>query len=156
MPIVIPTSTPATTQTENNISHVAQDVINASSQDLRKQLQASGTDLDILLDYASRAQTKILRASRWPFLLSDAQLFITKMQVTDYWVGATGTGPAGSYDTGLNITDMYRIKDDTVMDRSNNIAISRVESQPPNLTTFEYQDGSSRPLRPTNFYHRTY
>jgi hypothetical protein len=156
MPIVIPVSSPSTTQTQNNISHVVQDVINATSQDLRKQLSASGSDATILIDYASRIHTQMLRTSRWPFLLSDPQLFITKMQVTDYWIGATGGNTAGSFDTGLNITDMYAIKDDTVLDRSNNVSLSRVLYQPPNFTTFEYQDGSSRPLRPTNFYHHLY
>lgn len=153
MPIVIPSGGPGG---GSGISHSAQDVINSVSQDLRLQLASTGGGGTILLDYCNRISLEILRSSKWQFLLSDPQTFITRTQITDYWIGATGSNPAGSVDTGLNLTNIYRIKDDTVVDRSNTITLGRTYFQPPNMTTFEYPDGQSRPLRPTNFYHKNY
>lgn len=131
----------------------AQSVINGTSQDLRSQLP---TNSSILLDYTDRIHREILRTSRWIFLLSPVQQFITEPGITDYWIGTTGNGPQGSIDTGLNLSDVYRLKDDTVLDRSNNVTLFRQQAQPPNFTTFEFPDGQSRLLRPTNFYHDNY
>src|SRR5262245_2407447 len=127
-------------------TYTAQDIINSASQDLRSQLPTSST---ILLDYVDRIHKEIIRSSRWQFMLSDLQQFITEPGVTDYWIGTTGSNPQGSVDTGLNLTDVFRIKEDTVMDRSNNQPLFRTAFRPPNLTTFEFPDGQSRQLRPT-------
>jgi len=134
-------------------TYTAQDIINGTSQDLRSQLPTNST---ILLDYADRIHKEVLRYGRWPFLLSDIQQFITEQGVTDYWIGATGTNPQGSVDTGLNLTDVFRMKEDSVMDRTNNQPLFRTAFRPPNLTTFEFPDGQSRQLRPTNFAHENY
>lgn len=131
----------------------AQFVMTGTSQDLRSQLPSNST---ILLDYTDRIHREVLRASKWVFLLSPVQQFITEAGITDYWIGTTGNGPQGSVDTGLNLSDVYRLKDDTVLDRSNNGSLGRQQNQPPNFTTFEFPDGQSRLLRPTNFYHDNY
>lgn len=149
MPIIIPSSSgPA-----NGFTLLAQDIINGTSQDLRSQLPTNST---ALLDYTDRIHLEILRSSRWIFLLSGVQQFITEPGITDYWVGTTGIAPQGSIDTGLNLTDIYRLKDDTVLDRSNQVTLYRQQSQPPNFTTFEFPDAQARQLRPTNFYHDNY
>jgi len=134
-------------------TYTAQDIISGASQDLRSQL---GTNSTILLDYVDRIHKEILRYSRWQFLLSDIQQFITEPGVTDYWIGATGSNPQGSVDTLLNLTDVFRIKEDSILDRSNNQPLFRTAFRPPNLTTFEFPDGQSRQLRPTNFAHENY
>lgn len=134
-------------------TYTAQDIITNVSQDLRSQLPTSST---ILLDYVDRIHKELLRYTRWQFLLSDLKQFITEPGVTDYWIGATGSNPQGSVDTGLNLTDVFRLKEDSVQDRSNNQPLFRTAFRPPNLTTFEFPDGQSRQLRPTNFAHENY
>ena len=135
-------------------TYTAQDIISGTSQDLRSQLP---TNSPILLDYVDRIHKEIIRSSaRWDFMLASPQQFITEPGITDYWIAATGTNPQGSIDTGLNLTDVHRIKDDTVFDRSDYTPIYRVNVKPPNLTTFQTPDGQSRLLRPTNFSHETY
>lgn len=150
MPIIIPGGSGGSSA---GATYTAQDIINGTSQDLRSQLPTNST---ILLDYVDRIHKEIMRSSRWSFLLSGTQQLITEPGVTDYWIAAIGSNPQGSIDTGLNLTDVFRIKDDAVIDRSNNQQLSRVTSKPPNFTTFETPDGQSRQLRPTNFAHDTY
>lgn len=151
MPIIIPGGSGS--GGGSGITYTAQDIINGASQDLRSQLPVSST---ILLDYVDRIHKEIIRSSRWQFMLSDAQQFITEQGVTNYWIAATGSNPQGSVDTGLNLVDVFRIKEDTVLDRSNNTQLFRTQSRPPNFTTFEFPDGQSRQLRPTNFAHENY
>lgn len=150
MPIILPGGTGGTS---SGVTYTAQDIISGTSQDLRSQLPSNST---ILLDYVDRIHKQITRSSRWAFLTSDVQQFITEPGITDYWVGATGSNPQGSVDTKLNLTDIYKIKDDTVLDRSNYVNLFRTTSKPPNFSTFEWPDGQSRPLRPTNFAHENY
>jgi len=114
-----------------------------TSQDIRSQLANSGTDQTILVSFVERVQLDMLRTSNWTFLLSAAQQFITQSGVTDYWIGATGTNPAGSVDTGLNITNLKRIDEDSVFDRSNFEQLDKIDFKPegPGLN---YRDNTSR------------
>lgn len=150
MPVIIPSSSGGSSA---GATYTAQDIINGASQDLRSQIPTTST---ILLDYTDRIHKEIIRSSRWSFMLAGTQQFITRPGVTDYWIGATGSNPQGSVDTGLNLPDIYRLKEDSVLDRSNNQQLYRTEYTPPNLTTFEFPDGQSRQLRPTNFNHLNY
>lgn len=155
MPLIVQPLTPSSSPV--GTTYTAQDIVNNVSQDLRKQLGTSGGDLTILLDYVDRISKEILRSSRWRFLLSSPQQFITEPGVTDYWVGTSGSGPQGSRDTGLNITSgIYRLYDPGVLDRSNNVRLGRTDYRPPNLVSFEYPDGQGRLFRPTNFFHENY
>lgn len=150
------TTSPAsggTTSPVGGITYTVQDIVNGASQDLRSQLATNST---ILLDYVDRIHKQVARGSKWQFMLSDPLQFITEPGINDYWIGATGGGSQGSIETNLNLVDIYRIKDDSVMDRSNNTGLFRVQAKPPNLTTFENPDGQSRRLRPTNFAHNNF
>src|SRR6185312_11640779 len=100
-------------------THTVQDVINATSQDIRGVLGTTGGDSNILIDYVNRISLKLLRQSNWKFLLSAPQRFMTRLGVTDYWVGASGSAPVGAFDTSLNLTDLRTVKPDTFYDRSN-------------------------------------
>lgn len=95
------------------------DICTLTSSDVRTQLDSTnGGDLAILVAFVERIQLDMLRTSNWTFLQSAAKKFITQPGITDYWVGATGTGPAGSVDTGLNITNLKRFNEDSVFNRS--------------------------------------
>lgn len=107
-----------------------QDVIDSVSQDIRSVLGTTGSDAGILTDYVNRVSLKLLRQTNWTFLLSAPQYFMTRIGVTDYWLGATGTGPTGSYDTGLNITDLRTVKPATVYDRSNFRGLGQFDDAP--------------------------
>ena len=106
-----------------------QNIIDAVSVDMRQVLGTSGGDATILLDWVDRVHKEILRKSRWAFILSGVQHFLTEKGQIDYWIGATGSEPTGAVDTGLNITDMGAIKSGSVFDRSNRRALksSRVK-----------------------------
>lgn len=114
-----------------------------TSQDLRSQLANVGTDQSILVSFVERVQLDMLRTSNWQFLLSNTQQFITKLGVTDYWIGATGTNPAGSVDTGLNITNLKRIDETSVFDRSNFTNLNKTIYRP-NIVGLSYPDGEER------------
>jgi hypothetical protein len=107
-----------------------QDVVNAVSQDVRQVLSNSGSDASILTDYVNRISLKILRQTNWQYLISAPQHFMTRLGVTDYWIGATGTGPIGSFDTSLNLTDLRSIKPGTVYDRTNLTVTGRYDDEP--------------------------
>lgn len=104
----------------------ASDIINTVSQDIRSVLGTQGADATILLSFAERVQLELLRTSNWRFLESSVQKFVTQYGQTDYWIGATGSQPVGAWDTGLNLTDVKSIKDDTVYDRSNLRKLTRI------------------------------
>jgi hypothetical protein len=114
-----------------------------TSQDIRSQLANSGTDQSILVSFVERIQLDMLRTSNWTFLLSGAKQFITQTGVTDYWIGATGSQPSGAVDTGLNLTDLKRINEDSVYDRSNFRQLDKIEYKP-NAPGLSYADNTSR------------
>lgn len=89
------------------------------SQDVRRVLnpnqgQTQIADSSLLLDYVNRISLQMLRFSRWQFLLSAPQAFVTVPGQTDYWYGPTGSAPLGTVDTGLNLSDVSVIKRDMV------------------------------------------
>ena len=129
-----------------------QDIVDCTSQDIRTLLASSGADATILLDYTDRIQKRILRESRWDYLLSAPQYFITEDGQVDYWLGASGSNTLGTVDTGLNLTDFDRVKDDSVWDRSNFRLLKRVDTAP-NVSSLQQRDGQMRQQRPAVFRH---
>lgn len=113
-------------------------------------LGSTGTDANILMDYTNRVQLDILRRSRWPYTLSDRMYFITEMEQTDYWLGASGTGPAGMVDTGLNISDMFRVQRDSCYDRSNFRQLTQITNAPAG-PQMQFPSGQFRPDKPAVF-----
>jgi hypothetical protein len=125
----------------------AQQVVDSASTDL---LQRIAPEDPVLLDYINRVQLQLLRVSRWKFLLSPPQRFITKLDRSDYWIGPVGSGPLDVVDTGLNISTLGPIKTDSVYDRSNFRQLKRTNEQILSQT-FSYQDASSRKGPPRQF-----
>ena len=99
------------------------------------------------MDYINRVQLQLLRVSRWKFLLSAPQRFVTRKDRTDYWIGPSGAGPLDTIDTGLNISNLGPIKTETFYDRSNYRLLKRTDE---NLlsASFSFRDDSSRPGQP--------
>lgn len=129
----------------------AQQIINAVSQDLRTQLDSSAsTDQSILLDYINRVQLMLLRASRWDFLLSDTEFFITQREQTDYWIGPVGQAPPGAVDTALGLTDVDIIQKNSVLDVTNSRALKFNPVRPYSLT-LSTRDAQFRPGLPANY-----
>lgn len=106
-----------------------------------------GFNHPMLLDFANRVSLDILRATKWDFLQSDVKTFLTRQGVTSYWIGTAGANPAGTYDTGLNLTDVKWIKHGSVYDRSNFKTLGSV-TEAPVSAVLSYTDGTSRPGRP--------
>lgn len=126
------------------MSTTVQQIVSSATTDIMNQI---GTNHPILLDYANRISLDMLRSTKWDFLESDVQTFLTRQGVTSYWVGATGQNPAGTYDTGLNLTNLKFIKHGSVYDRSNFKTLGSV-TEAPVSSVLSYTDGSSRPGRP--------
>lgn len=128
------------------------DIINGVSQDIRNQLSAnpSTAGQPILIDYTNRTHKQMLRFSRWGFLLSEPQYFVTEQGQSQYWIGPSGQGPAGSVDTGLNLIDVDKIKKDSVVDLSNARGLKWLSSAPygPNLVG---QGGQGLPGLPATY-----
>lgn len=126
------------------LTPTAQQVVNSVSTDL---LQRIAPEDPILLDYINRVQLQLLRVSRWKFLLSAPQRFVTKKDRTDYWIGPVGSGPIDTVDTGLNIANLGNIKTETFFDRSNFRLLKKTDE---NILspTYTFRDASSRPGQP--------
>lgn len=128
------------------------DIINGVSQDIRNLLsaQVGAAGQSILIDYTNRVHKRMLRFSRWNFLKSEPLYFLTQLGQSSYWVGPVGTGPAGVVETGLNLTDVYQFKKDSVMDLSNQRALKWLFTSPqgPNLID---RTGAGRPGLPAVF-----
>jgi hypothetical protein len=121
-----------------------QQIVTSATTDIMNQI---GTNHPILLDYCNRISYDMLRATKWDFLLSDVQSFITRQGVTSYWIGALGQAPQGTYDTGLNITNIKWVQHGSVYDRSNYLELGSVAEMPVSAV-LNYTDASSRPGRP--------
>jgi hypothetical protein len=145
MPVLPPSNSP---RMFNNTT-TAQAVMDAVSQDLRNQLSSAiGTvDAGILLDYVNRVSLDLLKVSKWWFLLSAPEIFITQSGVTNYWIGAIGANPFGTYDTQLNLTDVRYVKPKSVVDRTNFRPLGSYNEMPLSAK-LTYGDASSRPGRP--------
>jgi hypothetical protein len=135
-----------------------QTIINGVSQDIRTQLSAlsgtpgtlNATQQSILVDYTNRVHKQMLRFSRWAFLLSEPQFFLTQKGQSVYWIGPKGQAPPGCVDTGLNFPDVDKIKKDSVSDLSNQANLKWLTSSPigPNLIN---RAGQGRPGLPATF-----
>lgn len=148
MPIVV--QTVGTSASITGATTTAQAMINCASQDVRNVLGNSGSDQALLLDYVNRIHKEVLRESNWEFLKSAPQRFITELGVNSYWLGTTGSNTAGSQDTGLNLSDIRRIDERSVLDLSNATQLGK-EPERPMFYSFIQQDGSSRTNRPTSW-----
>jgi hypothetical protein len=129
-----------------------QDVINKVSQDTRLQLSASAAPgQQILIDYTNRVHKQVLRFSRWPFMMSENQYFMTSLAQTDYWIGPSNQCPGSTVNTNLNLSDVAIIKKNSVRDISNDRALQSVSDQPigPSLN---YRSGQTRPAQPGTFF----
>jgi hypothetical protein len=126
------------------MSTTVQQIVTSATTDIMNQI---GVNHPILLDYCNRINNDILRFTKWDFLLSDVQSFVTRQGVTAYWIGAAGQNTPGSYDTGLNITNLKWIQHNSVYDRSNFLTLGSVAAMPVSAV-LSYSDGTSRPGRP--------
>lgn len=122
------------------ITVTAQQVVNSLSTDFQQRIAPEDP---IVLDYINRVQLKLLRVSRWQFLLSAPQRFVTQKDRSDYWIGPVGQGPVDTIDTGLNISNLGPIKTDTFFDRSNFHLLSRTQEQMLG-SQFAFRDASSK------------
>ncbi len=125
----------------------AQDIADAVSTDL---LQRIAPESPVILDYINRVQLQMLRVSRWRFIISPVQRFMTQKGRTDYWVGPAGAGPNTAVETGLNLTNLGPIHQGSVFDRSNFRQLHRT-AEPPPLTQMFERDGTPR-LNPPKLY----
>ena len=129
-----------------------QNIIDAVSQDTRQQFASgtAGAQQTALIDWTNRTHNEMLMWSNWDFMESIPYFFMTMKGQTDYWVGAKGTGPAGTIETNLNLADVYRVEKDSVRDMSNFRALKWLKEQPigPVLT---YSSGMSRQGQPAAF-----
>lgn len=130
-------------------TQTVQNVIDKVSQDLRLQLESTvgATGVPILIDYANRIHQQMLRFSRWNFILSETEYFMTAYAQTDYWLGASDACPPGCVNTGLNLIDVDVIAKNSVRDFSNFKQLGFIGSQPigPNLN---FRSGQTRPGQP--------
>ena len=128
-----------------------QNVIDGVSQDIRQQLSSTtAPGQAILIDYCNRIHKQMLRFSRWAFIKSQPQNFITLKNQTDYWIGPKGQAGPGQVDTGLNLLDVGVIKKDQVLDMSNMRKLQSLSIQPLG-PSINYRDGQSRPGQPKVF-----
>src|SRR5258707_657078 len=103
------------------MSLTVQNIIDGVSQDLRQQLSSATntTGQPILIDYTSRIQNQMLRRSRWQFILSNLQYFVTELGQTDYRIGPNDARPPGTVATTLNLQDVDKVDLNMVRDLSN-------------------------------------
>lgn len=145
----MPNLTPSNAPRMFTATTTAQAVMNAVSQDVRNQISTvTQPDASVLLDYVNRVSLDMLKVSKWWFLLSPVQQFMTEMGVTNYWIGAIGQNPLGSVDTQLNLTDVRNIKAKSVVDRTNFRPLGQINEQPLSAK-LSYADGTQRPGRPS-------
>jgi hypothetical protein len=121
-----------------------QQIVSSAQTDIMNQI---GFNHPILLDYCNRISLDLLRSTKWDFLESDVQTFLTRQGVTAYWIGAAGANPPGTFDTGLNLTNVKFIKHGSVYDRSNFKTLGSV-TEAPVSAVLSYVDGTARPGRP--------
>lgn len=149
MPIVVQTTSTTSTSIPA-CTTTAQAIISSVSQDVRSVLGSSGSDQSLILDYVNRVHKQMLRGSNWEWLLSAPQRFVTEYGVTNYWIGASGSNTAGTQDTGLNLSDVRTIAEDSVWDLSNDVQIFRVADRNTSPSRI-FQDGTSRLAPPGNW-----
>lgn len=115
---------------DGTVSTTVQNIIDASAKDAQSIFFSSGGNGSLLIDYTNRVCQHMQRYARWDFEFSTLKRFITKVGQSDYWIGATGSNPAGTVDTALNLTDVTHIREGTVFDRTNRIELVRSDDIP--------------------------
>lgn len=130
-----------------------QNVIDRVSTDIRLQLASTvnSQGQPILIDYANRTQLEMLRYSRWVFLRSETLYFMTVFGQTDYWIGPNADCPVGMVNTGLNLTDVDYLQQDSVYDISHNRQLT-AQSQQPLGFGLNFASGQTRPAEPRVFF----
>jgi len=93
----------------------------------------------------------MLRFSRWDFLKSETQFFLTAKGQTDYWIGPKNAGPIGMVDTGLGLIDVDRIQKNSFRDVSNGRDIYSLGASPIG-NQFNYKSGQNRQGRPSDYW----
>ena len=131
MPIIFQSGS---SSTGNGETTTVQQILNCTSQDVRQVLNPNTGvtqvgDTTLLTDYINRISLELLRFSRWTFLESAPQVFITQQGVTDYYIGAGGQ-PIGTANTALSLSDVQFIKEDAVYNRSTNKVLFRTDNPP--------------------------
>jgi len=135
-----------------NITLTVQNVIDGVSQDVRQQLSSklSGAQQTALIDWTNRVTNEMMRWSNWSFMESIPYYFMTLKGQTDYWIGAKGTGPVDTVDTGLNLPNVDKVERDSVRDMSNMRALKWLKEQPIG-PTLNYTSGLARNGQPATF-----
>ena len=116
MPIIVESPTTLTVQ----------NIVDCAQRDTQNMI---GTDHPATIDYVNRISLDLMRSNSWRFLLSPIKTFNTVADETDYYIG-TGGAPIGSTDTGLALSNIRRIKEDSVIDRTNDILLHPSEEKP--------------------------
>lgn len=129
------------------MSFTVQNVIDACQRDM---MQTIGSSHPNSIDYVNRVQLDLLGDSSWYFRETGPAYFITRNGQSDYWVGATGSAPAGVVDTGLNITNFRTVKKNAVRDITNFRALEEVKIAPSDQF-FRNNDSDSRPGVPRQY-----
>ena len=139
------------------MAYNVQSIIDSVSQDCRNQLASKtvGAAQTALIDYTDRIHKEVLRWSNWPFIESIPKFFLTIQGATDYWLGPVPDRTPGTVQTNLNISDMDKIRKDSVYDMSNFRELKWFRQQPvgPVLTQ---STGQSRPGQPSVWIQDVY
>ena len=117
-------------------------IITLVREDLMELFTSSGST-SVLIDYCNRIQAMILgrRPQGWNWMYSAPQRFITERGQTDYWIGATGSVSAGQVNTTLNLTDVRRVVNGSVLSRSGFASLHSV-TEAPLAIGWQNEDGS--------------
>jgi hypothetical protein len=125
--IVTQVNLPSSPSSDSTTS--AQAVITCASNEIRRVLSDSGADGVLILDWVNEIHKDFLRRTRWVFLKSATQSFTTVSGEDRYFIG-TGAAPSGSTDVSLDLTDIFTIAENSVVDRTNYSQIVRVAEKP--------------------------
>lgn len=124
MPIVVTQSgSSAAPVPSSSATTLVSDITALVQEDLYDTFASSG-NTSVLIEYVNRIQQMLLGMRPgsgnlgWSWMLSSPQKFITEVGRTDYWIGATSGQAAGQVDTGLNLTDVRRVRQGHLFSRS--------------------------------------
>jgi hypothetical protein len=124
----------------------AGEIINAVIRDA----QIMATNRINILDYVDRVCQRMLRDTQWVFLRSEPQRFITQPGSNSYYL-STGTPPAGSIPTGLDLTDIWCIWLENVFDRTHDTQLLMDSPAALNSVNLSFKDGQLRSAPPRSF-----
>lgn len=125
---------------------LAQDIVNAVIQDG----QSKTTNRTALYDYVDRIQQRMLRESKWRFLLSDPKVFATLPGVASYNL-TSGSAPSGSFQTNLALADFNNIAPGSVYNATSWQKIEEDTDDETTLNSIIARDGSLRAGNPRTY-----